>query len=62
MINLMITKNEATLMWSLMKIAFELAQDKKFPMGNETLMKVMRPFELLAVEVDKLNGLSQFER
>jgi hypothetical protein len=49
-------------MWSMMKIAFELAQDKKFPMSNETLMNLMRPWELLASEVDKLNGASQFDR
>jgi hypothetical protein len=44
-------------MFGLMKLAFEMQLEKKFPMSNESLMKIMPVWEQLAAKVDKLNGI-----
>lgn len=54
------TKREASLLFGLMKLSFEMQIDGKFPMSNESLIEIMPVWELLAAKIDKLNGVSQY--
>jgi len=52
------SKREASLLFGLMKLSFEMQVERKFPMSNESLMELVPVWELLAAKIDRLNGAS----
>lgn len=69
-VGLTLTKREACLLFGMIKLAFELSQEKRnpnarngsepaFPMGNEALMELMPVWEKLAKDIDALNGIKE---
>lgn len=60
MVTIELTKREASLLWSMMKIAVELSGEGSFPMSEQTIVDLFPVADQIAIKVDKLNGVSQF--
>ena len=57
-VDLQMSKREASLLFGLMKLSFEMQVEGKFPMSNESLMELIPVWELLAAKIDRLNGVT----
>ena len=56
-IRIRFTEREARLLFGLIKLSFEMQTEGKFPMSNETLMELIKPWEELAAKIDALDGI-----